>query len=233
MTDDLHRLAAPYALDALDGDERARFEAHLRTCEDCAADVRDFQQTAGGLAAGVSVTPPAHLRASVLAAAASTPQEPRASEPRSGSWSRRLLPAIAAVLALVALGAGVVARGAIVERDRAEELLAVLAAPDARESVLDASGPLPGSVRVVWSAERGAAVLVGVGLEAPDDDQTYELWVLASDGPRSAGIFRPDPDGRIERRLVLPADPADGWGVTIEPAGGSPQPTGDILFLGA
>ena len=35
MADDLHKLSAPYALDALDGDDRARFEEHLAGCEQC------------------------------------------------------------------------------------------------------------------------------------------------------------------------------------------------------
>ena len=32
---DLHLLSGAYAVDALDDLERARFEAHLRTCADC------------------------------------------------------------------------------------------------------------------------------------------------------------------------------------------------------
>ena len=46
----LHELAAGYALDALDDDERAAFEQHLAECEQCAADVRGFRETAALLA---------------------------------------------------------------------------------------------------------------------------------------------------------------------------------------
>ena len=35
MPDELHELSALYALDVLDADERARFEAHLAECELC------------------------------------------------------------------------------------------------------------------------------------------------------------------------------------------------------
>ncbi|MEU9386205.1 zf-HC2 domain-containing protein, partial [Streptomyces sp. NPDC048279] len=38
--EDLHSLAAPYALDALEPGERRRFEKHLGGCDRCAAEVR-------------------------------------------------------------------------------------------------------------------------------------------------------------------------------------------------
>ena len=39
MSADLHSLLAPYALDALDDEERTRFEAHLDQCTDCQAEL--------------------------------------------------------------------------------------------------------------------------------------------------------------------------------------------------
>lgn len=237
MSDDLHHLAAAYALDALEPDERARFEAHLAACADCTADVAEFHHTAGELAGAEAVEPPAGLREQVLARAADAPQEPAvpaADSPPSlaGRAARRTFPVLVAAVALLAvLAMGVVTRTALVDRDRASDLLAVLAAPDVELVPLDGAGP-PGDVRVAWSPSAGASVLIGSDLPAPGDDRTYELWVLADDGPRSAGVFEPDDDGRLERRLALPADPVGGWGITIEPAGGSPQPTGDILYLG-
>ncbi|PZG82515.1 anti-sigma factor, partial [Streptomyces sp. NTH33] len=47
---DLHSLAAPYALDALEPAERARFEKHVRKCGPCAAEVRDLSEDAVRLA---------------------------------------------------------------------------------------------------------------------------------------------------------------------------------------
>jgi anti-sigma-K factor RskA len=228
---DLHHLAAAYALDALEPDERERFEAHLASCTDCAADVREFRATTDQLGAAAAVAPPAHLRGQILGRVAATPQLPAADD-RSIARRRRVLPvAAAAVMIVVALAMGVVARGALTERDRAEELLAVLAAVDATVVQLEPA-EVPGTVRVVWSSSQGAAVVVGADLPHPGDDQTYELWALAADGPRSAGLFIPDDGGRVERRVSLPADPEAGWGITIEPDGGSPQPTGAILYLG-
>jgi anti-sigma-K factor RskA len=62
-----HSLAGPYALDALEPGERARFERHLRGCAACQAEVRGFAATAASLALAAAVTPPPSLKGRVLA----------------------------------------------------------------------------------------------------------------------------------------------------------------------
>ncbi len=60
--------AAPYALGALDENERASFEAHLSTCDVCTAEVRELRNVAGLLAtAAPDVAPPPRLRERILA----------------------------------------------------------------------------------------------------------------------------------------------------------------------
>jgi len=64
--------AAPYALGALDENERASFEAHLATCDVCTAEVRELRNVAGLLAtAAPNVGPPPRLRERILADARS------------------------------------------------------------------------------------------------------------------------------------------------------------------
>lgn len=72
---DLHSLAAPYALDALEPDERARFERHLRDCPQCAAEVRALSEDAVRLAWSTAAPAPAAMRDRVLMAVRTTPQE--------------------------------------------------------------------------------------------------------------------------------------------------------------
>ena len=88
---------APYALGALDDDERASFEEHLATCAQCTAEVRELQEVAGLLAtAAKPVSPPASLRDRILAdaravrpiSAASSRAEPRAAEPKDDLYPR-------------------------------------------------------------------------------------------------------------------------------------------------
>jgi anti-sigma-K factor RskA len=74
--EDPHSLAAPYALDALEPDERRRFEKHLSRCDRCAGEVRALSEDAVRLAWSTSAPPPPALRDRVLAAVRTTPQEP-------------------------------------------------------------------------------------------------------------------------------------------------------------
>jgi anti-sigma-K factor RskA len=74
--EDLHSLAAPYALDALEPAERVRFEKHLKGCAACAAEVRALSEDAVRLAWSTAAPAPTAMRDRVLAAVRTTPQEP-------------------------------------------------------------------------------------------------------------------------------------------------------------
>lgn len=239
MTTDLHHLAAAYALDALDDDERDAFEAHLADCESCRADVADFRATAEHLAAGAAAPPPDGLRADVLSTIGATRQLPPEVGPRparaelSGSdksrarWWFTSLSAAAAVLLVVV---GVVA---LVSHDGGSEFADVIEADDAVVVPLDAQvADEQGSIRIVWSPGLERVAVYGNTLAAPGVDRIYELWAIEPDGtPVPAGVFG-DAGGQVRDVLALADVNATAWGVTIEPAGGSPQPTSDIVFLG-
>ena len=76
MTDDLHALAAAYALDALDPDERRQFEAHFPECPTCRSEVADYRRTAGRLGALVPSPLPADLKDRVMTEVRQTRQMP-------------------------------------------------------------------------------------------------------------------------------------------------------------
>ena len=106
---DLHKLTGAYAVDALDDLERARFEQHLQSCEDCRAEVAELRETAALLADTSAVAPPESLRSSVLAGISQVrPLPPEVSSPsvpsldetrgRRRGWAPFL---VAAALALI------------------------------------------------------------------------------------------------------------------------------------
>jgi len=65
--DELKHDAAAYALGVLEPDERAAFEAHLASCAECAAEVRQMRLAASALPYTVpQVSPPLSLRARIL-----------------------------------------------------------------------------------------------------------------------------------------------------------------------
>src|SRR5215471_12173544 len=102
---ELHALAGAYALDALDGAERERFERHLRRCPACEREVAGFAATAAALAAATAAEPPLGLKERVLTATAVTRQAPP-----EVAGDRRREPAIRAArspwLPRVAFGVG-------------------------------------------------------------------------------------------------------------------------------
>jgi len=220
---DLHDLVAPYALDALEPLERARFEAHLETCEACRAELAGFAATAARLGESLAEPAPSALRDRILAQAAQTPQD-RPGRHRPGRL-RRTLPRLAVAAALLVGAAGV--GGYALERQRAAEqrdqnvaITQVLGAADAQTLSKDfANG---GTVRMVMSADRDAAVVVARDLPSPGDGKVYQVWTVRGAETHSEGMFTAS--GTM---LMDGVTDADALAVTVEPSGGSSRPTTD------
>lgn len=233
MTGALHHLSAVYALDALDTAERDEFEAHYPTCEICVADVALDREVAARLAEAVAIAPPEWVRSAVLTGVAQTRQLPPIVRPRAGGSPRRWTrPGMRVSLAAVAAAILVVVGGVAVAIRSASgiDVDDVVAAPDASITELDGGD---GSVRVAWSPELDHVAVLGSDLGDPGPGLAYALWFVDTDGSVApAGLFTPDDDGMV--RLVIGVDDraTAGWGVTIEPATGSDQPTTPIIFSG-
>ena len=76
----------------------------------------------------------------------------------------------------------------------------------------------------------GASALVGSAIPTPDDDDVYELWMISDAAPEPVDTFRPDDDGDVELLIEDAASPDDAvFAITIEPPGGSEQPTTPVL----
>lgn len=86
------------------------------------------------------------------------------------------------------------------------------------------------TVTVESSATMRTAVAVFAGAPDLPSDSEYQLWTLRNGKPRSAGTFRPSSTGRIVVRLSGAFRSGDQVAVTVEPRGGSFQPTTTPLF---
>jgi anti-sigma-K factor RskA len=78
----------------------------------------------------------------------------------------------------------------------------------------------------------GRAVLLASGLPRLESDQSFALWSFGEAGARTVAMFRPDEDGRARRgiaNLELLRN-AETLAVTIEPADGAAQPSGEIVL---
>ncbi len=236
MTDDeLHTLAGPYALDGLSEVETEAFEAHLPHCESCTIAVIEFELTAAELAEVTPVAPPEALKSRLLAQIADTPQVAPVSSGRDELARRRRSPgrvlAMVAAASFVVVGA-VAALGLVGRESQSDQLIA---APDAVTVQLEATVDdfADASIEVVWSQDQDRALITASGLEDPGEGKTYELWFLHDDGMEPAGLFVPiDGEMSTVMDLGLPDVPGRGWGISIEPAEGSDQPTTDPVFVG-
>jgi anti-sigma-K factor RskA len=202
---EIHDLAAAYALDALDPEERWTYERHLDTCERCREEVAALRESAKELAyAAEGAEPPAELRDRILAAARA---EPRTATvvPIRRRW---LFPAtaIAAVAAAsLAIGLGLWANSL---RD----------GPSQRVVAMEGGGSL------VIEGEQATLVAC---VDAPPAGKAYEAWVIEEETPRPAGLFS---GGCQHVPLEEPVEPGNTVAVTLENARGSDQPTSDILM---
>jgi anti-sigma-K factor RskA len=223
-TPDLHSLLAPYALDALDADERGRFEAHVEHCPACQSELAGFQETAARLGDITTQAPPPALRDKLLAEVTRTSQErPIVTALADRRGLRRTLPRLAMAAAFVVGTVGV--GGYVVERRQADDakdqyaaVSEVLAAADADTS--SKTFPSGGNVRMISSAKQDAAVIVAHDLPSPGKGKVYQVWMIDSSGPTSQGTFVRN--GQMIMHGVVKADKV---AVTVEPAGGSDRPT--------
>jgi anti-sigma-K factor RskA len=244
--EDLHSLAAPYALDALEPAERVRFERHLRSCDQCAAEVRVLTEDAVRLAWSTAAPPPAAMRDRVLAAVRATPQEPAREHtpqlpphvwgtqppPARTRAPRERRPFFAPLATATAVAALVVASLFAVqasrtqdrldaERAQAREIAHVLAAPDARATAgEDRQGH---SMGVITSPSEGQAIVTLSGYAEPPGGRVHQLWLMRPGAqPRSLGLFKGGDTPLVATGLNKSAT---SLAVTVEPDGGSAQPT--------
>ena len=208
---DLHDLTAGYALDALDVDERARYEEHLASCESCREELQGFWDVSGALGrtAGGPM-PPASLRERIL-------EQARSERPNVVPLRRRIatpvLATAAAVAAVVAVAFGVWSLALSNDLDDANEALAVLSDPNAR-----VQATADGEANLVVTPTGEAALVVRMLAPAP---KVFENGV-----PKPAGLFEEPGVAMLSRRVA----PGQTVAVTLEPDGGVDAPTGDAIF---
>jgi anti-sigma-K factor RskA len=99
------------------------------------------------------------------------------------------------------------------------------------------SAPVAGSTAtgfVLISADGEDGALVVDGLPPLEEGKQYQLWLIR-DGQRTSGaVFSTDENSYGGTRIRVPLSLLEysAVGITIEPEGGSPQPTGTQVLGG-
>jgi anti-sigma-K factor RskA len=243
---DLHLLTGAYALDALTGAELDEFEKHLLRCASCTEEVRGLRETAARLGMTTAIAPPPWMRLQVLAAVSRTRQLPPSGgrllardAPRRVTRLRRSLPrSLPRSVAVVAIAAVIVVLAVLQVNTRhqlqqtqqgSRAVAAVLAAPDAR--IETSSTTVGGTVTAVISPRDREAVITTADMPAPTGAKVYQLWVISASGARSAGLLPGGSTGITSPVLAADVQPGDRLGITVEPAGGTSQPTTTPIVL--
>ncbi|MEW5919081.1 MAG: anti-sigma factor [Gemmatimonadota bacterium] len=244
--------AAGYALGALDADERAGFEQHLATCATCRANVAGLRDTAALLAyaAPTQEGPPAALRDRVLADARAVRPITSASSARRRTFA--LIPWLAAAAGLtLAVMSGLQLRAASAERHELalmldsirtdlavrDSTIAAFLGPEVHVVSLSPTGEKP-SMRVYWNHTRNIFIVTAFNVPRAPEGKAYQLWAIQKDkAPMSMGTFNTDANGRATAILAVgdrisSAGVIDLCALTLEPVGGSDQPTEQPRLVG-
>ena len=215
--DELSLEYGAYALGIAVDPERSEIAEHLaRPCPDCTAGVRKAMSVVATMSTAVKpVDPPKRLRRRVVAMVEPEPKR---------SWLPAMIPwAIAGVLAIVLASIVLPARlHPPVAQTKLEEALSILNDPVTKDVVFGA----PAARGRVFVSPGKGVVLIAANLPALDAKKTFEMWVIPATGNLiPSGLFRANDDSSAIFVRPGPVENAAAVAVTVEPEGGSPQPT--------
>ncbi|MGC5165890.1 anti-sigma factor domain-containing protein [Luteimicrobium sp. DT211] len=245
MTDPTHAGAAPrdpawellpaYALDAVDDLERRSVERLVASDDDARRALAEYRAVVSAMVPDVE--PPAALRSDVLdrltettprAAPSSTTSAERAgAEGARGRRARRrwgVAGIAAAAVVAIAIPTGVAvheSRQRADLEDRAQTVAAMLADPQAQ--LVTGTMSTGGDASVLVAGDQ--VLFTGSGMSPAGSGKDYQLW-KSVDGKTmvSVGLVHAD-DGSAALLFDAPGDSV--FAITVEPAGGSEQPTTD------
>jgi anti-sigma-K factor RskA len=227
-------LLPAYALDILTEVEKVQVLEHLDACPECRVELRAYQVTTDELAlASVQSAPRPAVKTNLMRQINSR-QKPTTAPIQKSPWqgwfrfARRSVPAWGLALVIVLAVASGFLWGRLHQNYPSSATpLRIVAlantdnAPEAR-----------GSLVISQNGEYGT--LIVDNLDALDNDHQYQLWLI-NDGKRSSGgVFSVNSDGYASLPIYgpLPLNHYQAVGITIEPAGGSPKPTGAKVLGG-
>lgn len=122
------------------------------------------------------------------------------------------------------------------EKKAQDVIIALLRESEKREFVLDGTEHQPEALGtfLVSAAEGREAILLVSNLPALPTGSAYQFWLIGEAGPVGAGLFQAN--DQAQGYLIVHSDQPvlsyEAIGVSIEPAGGSQQPTGNIVLYG-
>jgi anti-sigma-K factor RskA len=107
----------------------------------------------------------------------------------------------------------------------------VMAAPGSSVAILEGSATAAGASGFATFGTDGTGYIVLVDMPVAPSGTTYQAWYIADGVPASAGLLSVDRDGYA--LMALAGRPGTQViALTVEPSGGSDQPTSDPVAVG-
>jgi anti-sigma-K factor RskA len=227
-------LIPAYALDCLDEAELLQVAEHLSVCARCRQELRTYQELADQLPLALTQSSPPAVVKSKLMKQITTRPAARPLEPPASWWERlstllqRSAPgwALASLAVMLLLILSNLFLWRQVSQVRQSDLPIIALAGT------DFAPQAAGTIVVSRDGQHGA--LVVDGLQPLDQSLQYQLWLIKAGQRTSGGVFSVDEHGYANLYVdsTQPLAGYDAFGVTIEPAGGSPAPTGQKVLGG-
>lgn len=235
-------LIPSYALGSLDTDEEEIVKEHLANCESCKQELVAYEGVVDALAfAAPDAEPPAALKSRLMAQVSQdlTGREATGfaatNSPTDSPWWEKLAkllqdltrsPGWRPVFILLMLALIV---GNVVQWQQANQV----SQNSWRRVRLTGSDNAPDARGIIYiSADGQKGTFIVDQMPLLSSDYQYQLWLI-KDGQRVSGaVFSVDEDGYrgLEIESDQPLQDFESFGITVEPAGGSPGPTGDRVL---
>lgn len=232
-------LLPAYALGSLDAEEATEVAQHLAVCPVCRAELASYQAVADQLAlAAPGATPPAALKQQLMGRLQTPRAAPEPAARRSwwqqlaalsqSAWPVRTLATLALLVVLVVSN--------LVWWQQSNRHKPAVAPHGMQVVAMAGTDAAPGAVgTLVISGDGEYGTLVVDGLPTLDQAHQYQLWLIRDGQRTSGGVFSVNDEGYgallISSEAPLSSYPS--FGITVEPAGGSPGPTGDKVLGGS
>jgi anti-sigma-K factor RskA len=223
-------LIPAYVLGALDAEELAEFEALLADDPEAQRLVAEYQAITDQLVLTTPARPaPAHLQDDLRRRLASQPAKVTLMPQQSVKWRSSALPVLVGLAAALAVVIGVAVF--LLQPQTPREVFDRLSQ---RVALIPQAGYE--DVHGVLATDGSQAVICMRDMPSLPDDRVFQLWFAYADGALQSSKTFEAANGEICEIVPL-ANASAGYqafAVSIEPPGGSPDPTtpsGDVVFI--
>jgi anti-sigma-K factor RskA len=228
-------LKGAFVLGALPEGERRELEEYLAAHPERQAEIDELSAVAGLLALSPQEHEPSpELRRSIMGVVEAEAERPRVQPRESGLarirellGARTLALGAAALLVIGLLSWNILLQG---ELNGLQSQANGPRAPQAGRLVaLHGSGAAQQARVEVMILKDQRAVLMAEDMPPVAKDKTFEIWVIENDVPKPSGLFEPG-EGPVAVALKNPVAGADAVAISVEPEGGSSQPTTEPML---